>query len=300
MGDQGESPDSLGKDLLTADKESSDAQQKSNPFGPWMLVKRHARKKERALQKQNGSSIMGGIKGVQHVPERGKFDALNYEEEVALAAGPDDSARDTQVSLHEEVYENQHSKHVVGNPKRVTSQAHKEVKVRNFQAGKNQQLTRGIKVLMQPAKATAKQPRQSTINKESVAKNIITVEAPSAMDGQHNLKQYRGSKEYKEAMKAKEEEVMRLMKFYEKSKGLVIHDFATQTYLPEKEAIEFAQRNASSSKSLNLPPKPPDGKLSSGSGMDIDYNDDIHVLSENDKDILIPGETDSLNHNLNM
>ncbi|KAK7275648.1 hypothetical protein RIF29_16768 [Crotalaria pallida] len=209
MVDQEESPDSSGKELITIDKETFDAQPKTNPFGPWMLVKRPARKKERFMQKQNGSSMLGGNKGVQRSADKGKFDTLNYEEDEALAKGLDDTAMDTHDSMHETVNDNQHA---IDN------------------------------------------------------KNIVDV-SPTK-DGQHDQKQYKGSKEYKEAMQAKEEEVIRLMKIYENSKGHVLHDFAFQTYLPGKEAIDFAQHNASSSKSINLPPKPPDGKLSSGSGQE--------------------------------
>ncbi|KAK7260498.1 hypothetical protein RIF29_26595 [Crotalaria pallida] len=292
-----ENSDSAGKVLIAAEKETLDTQSKTNPFGPWMLVKRPARKKERLGQKQNGSSMLGGNKGIQRAFVKGKFDALIYEEEDNSAAGHDDTMMNVHDSIQGSVNDLQRENHVMGHPKRANTSTHKEVRTRSALAGKNPQQHRGNK---EWALGSVKPQRSMTKNKTVTEDSKCIVEAPLANDGQHESKQYKGSKEYKEAMKAKEREALHLMKIYEKSKGLVLPDFAIQTYLPEKEAINFAHQFASSSKNLNPPPEPPDGKHSSGSGMDIDFNNAMQFLSANDVDVLIPDETGSLNQNINL
>ncbi|KAK7251240.1 hypothetical protein RIF29_34264 [Crotalaria pallida] len=58
-------------------KEGATNQEKENPFGPWMLVKRPIRKKERIMQNNNKYSGLN-TKGVNG----SRFDALNWKEET--------------------------------------------------------------------------------------------------------------------------------------------------------------------------------------------------------------------------
>ncbi|KAK7256546.1 hypothetical protein RIF29_29999 [Crotalaria pallida] len=144
-----ESPRIMDKDLTEAGKESVDTKGKSNPFGPWMLVKSSLRKRKRFVNKQNGFTVAGVMKGgSQRVISNGRFDALNQEEEEVtevtrnLNSGLNVHGH-TDVVLEEN---NEKTSQLVS----LNQQAQKEVRVRNAKGGKNPQVSRGRQEWAQP------------------------------------------------------------------------------------------------------------------------------------------------------
>ncbi|KAK7245168.1 hypothetical protein RIF29_40003 [Crotalaria pallida] len=271
-------------------KASAVSKEKANPFGPWMLVQRANRRKERSSTNQHGSLSLGGMKGGKKFQDdRGRFDVLANDDEDSCMMDQNIST-DGAVNVHEETVVESAENKEVGHIQVKKSHANKETRVRNNAGGKNPQSSRGKLVLGQPLEKLSK---SSMKKPNGPAKYLKEKEVIPEIKSQNSPTQYRGSKEYKASMKAKELEMLQRMKYYEKITGHVINDVATQTYIPGKNAINFAHQVASSSGNITNFLKPPDPHLSS-TCMEIESNNSQHMMHENEKDIIVLDESDEL------
>ncbi|KAK7245212.1 hypothetical protein RIF29_40047 [Crotalaria pallida] len=267
---QKENHEIMSLDSAAISKESMDVQDNSNPFGPWLLVKRFARKKERLGSKIENRSISGGINfNVQRPANKGRFDLLNYEEEEEHFAANEpnivsnvhgDHAGGNVVD-HQATNVVEAGPNAVGQQQSLISQPKKGPRVRNEWGGKNPQLNRGKQTWAQQ-----KQQRPSSKQLLGPISNEKPEIGNSSSKEVSSQGKFKGSNEYKEAMLAKEREALHLMKILEKKNGHVIENYAIQTYLPRNEAINFAQKNTPSPSTSQPQPKPPEDSVLDGTG----------------------------------
>ncbi|KAK7255045.1 hypothetical protein RIF29_28447 [Crotalaria pallida] len=270
-------------------KETSSGKEQSNPFGPWMLVQRPMRRKEIILSKQNGSLAIGGTNNNNiYYIGKGRFDAVVEEEDGDVVAAP---YLEPEMKLHAlvESADLRRDKKEVGQPQvNKPISTPKNLRVRNSTGRRNPQSNCGKMNLGQPIE----KPNRAKHKQDSGPGRIVKEnEASSSNKVQTVPPIYKGSKEYKASMKEKEKEALQLMKIYEKTKGHVLNDFATQTYLPGKETIYFYQQVASSSGTSIMLPKPPYPMLVTSSCMEIEETLVSQPVKENVEDIQDPWTT---------
>ncbi|KAK7268601.1 hypothetical protein RIF29_21302 [Crotalaria pallida] len=222
-----------------------------NPFGPWMLVKRFPRNKERGGQRGNNSRGDSGNRNGQAVPadtpksSGSRFNALIEEEEGNLVEG---IITEEACMLHgENAKENRGVIDVgpVGSKKEVL----KEIRVRNNIGGKNPQ-NRGPRSSSGPFKTKSRGESSNSVTTVQVLNPPKTIDTPPTIEQTKNNKSNLGL----------EKEIMARMRILEKNGGDFLSRFATSVHLPSKEEIAIVH-------SLNIPNRkevPPDLNSSDG------------------------------------
>ncbi|KAK7251312.1 hypothetical protein RIF29_34388 [Crotalaria pallida] len=251
------------RDTPKYEKESNEQISVEKYFGPWMLVKRPLRRKDQIRGNPNPKNIDVPLKmsvGRKPVLASGasRFDALNIEEDVAV--NNDEVPKGNVCEDETRVLVSQPPKVV---PTIKNKQAsHKVEKVRNSTGGKNPQ-NKGKKLIL--TKPNNKNNLNPCDTVEKTQPSLVGKSSRAHVDGSCSIKNKgTGSGSEKTILKQKEEEMLRMMSYYQKENKNFCNDMLVHSVLPSHEAVEFVQqRKLSSSNQIQLGEQPDLGKSTS-------------------------------------
>ncbi|KAK7267066.1 hypothetical protein RIF29_19730 [Crotalaria pallida] len=215
------------------------------PFGPWMLVRKIPRNKDREVQKEGNSKFDSGNKKGQSLilsptnPSGSRFNALVEDDSGELVEGNISQSTDT---LHEgNLKENSESTEV--GPSGGKKEINKETRIRNQFGGKNPQ-SHGPKNVVGPVKPKMVRGEASNAGNgpklSNNAKHLALQSKPTLLQPRSgDTKLDKG--------------LLNLMKALEHSGADFMDRVATKVYLPSNEALALIQRQKESIKEA-VPP----------------------------------------------
>ncbi|KAK7275492.1 hypothetical protein RIF29_16611 [Crotalaria pallida] len=214
-----------------------------NPFGPWMLVKKFPKNKER-LGQRGGTSRMDTIGRKNHSMVAGSGSRF-----VALIEDEEGNINEENIShdgtLHEAVMEKIPDSNKEKNPMREKAANIKEIKIRNHAGGKNQQV-RGPKTNVGQTKDRS--------GRDFVNQMVGRGPTSSPVHLGNKEDAFSGNTTSRKNFTQTEKDILSRMKYMEQAGGDFISKVGTCVYLPSKEAHDLIFKQ----EVFNKENKPPD------------------------------------------
>ncbi|KAK7251906.1 hypothetical protein RIF29_35509 [Crotalaria pallida] len=228
-----------------------------NFFGPWMLVKKPLKRKEKIwgnIYEMNGKKISTETNSRKKVATGSKF---RYE----ILESEDDTETEQEIEQNElsnvdEIPMEQMNSPKVGQQGKMKNKASKIEKVRSSLGGKNPQNRSAkpiqnhpiSKKILGPAKTFVKGPRPG--QEKELVPNV---------EGKPSRNQHKLVMETDRSTKKQMElDVLRRMNYIQNEKKDEIGVVMTEVVLPNKETLEFVHRRAMAAENQSLVVKPPD------------------------------------------